>query len=152
MLDDELSVDVPLDVPPLPPPPPLLPPPPPPLLPPPPPPDESTGPDDTGGSDVLGMPLDEPIRLLCDPDEVGIEPDDPDELSVCDELTFDELLAEDSLDDGLDEELPLEELPLELELLSEPLDELLQQSQQQQPAWWLSCHGPAWLVSWPFWK
>ncbi len=56
----------------------------------------------------------------------------PDDESLADALPLDEPLDEsdEDPDDQLDDEL------------ADPLDELEQQSQQQQPAWWLSNQGP----------
>lgn len=52
----------------------------------------------------------------------------PDDESLDDALPLDE--SDEDPDDQLDDEL------------ADPLDELEQQSQQQQPAWWLSNQGP----------
>ena len=92
-------------------------------------------------------------------DELSPEPADesepldesPEELSPLDEPESPKPLPlelPDELLPLLDDDLPLL-LDDELLLPDEPLDPLEQQSQQQQPAWWLNCQSPVCLVSTP---
>ena len=60
----------------------------------------------------------------------------PDDESLDDALPLDDPLDESDEDPDVD---PDDQLDDEL---ADPLDELEQQSQQQQPAWWLSNQGP----------
>jgi hypothetical protein len=93
-------------------------------------------------SDEESEPLDESPLLSLDESPEELSPlDDPESLELLPLELPDELLPllEYELPLLLDDELllPEDELPLEL---------LEQQSQQQQPAWWLNCHSPVSFV------
>ena len=98
--------------------------------------------------------LDDESSLLPSLDDESPDDESPDELSLLDDPESLEPLPLELLD----ELLPLleYELPLDDELLRPddelplPLLELLQQSQQQQPAWWLNCQSPVSFVRTPF--
>ena len=96
--------------------------------------------------DELPLTPDEESELLDELLEELSLLDDPESLELLLLELPDELLPlpEDELPLLLDDELPLpeDELPL-LELLE-------QQSQQQQPAWWLNCQSPVCFVRTPF--
>jgi hypothetical protein len=109
------------------------------------------------GADELDGALEEDESLSLEPldEKLSLEEDGDDELDGRDELGVDDdgVLGVELLEDGAELDGPLlldnelDELPLLELLLSELLDELEQQSQQQQPAWWLCCHEPSDLVS-----
>jgi hypothetical protein len=101
------------------------------------------------GADELDGALEEDESLSLEPldEELSLEEEGDDELDGPDELGVDDdgVLGVELLDDGAEldgpllldselDELPLVELLLSELLLSELLDELEQQSQQQQPA------------------
>lgn len=102
-------------------------------------------PEDDGADELDGaLEDDEPLSLELLDAELSLEEESDDELDGSDELGVDDdgVLGVELLDDGfeldgvllLDGLDELDELPLDELLLSELLDELEQQSQQQQPA------------------